>query len=37
MNVNINHSVQLTSKLDKNNNIICESGINSIERYKLFN
>ncbi len=31
MNVNINHSVQLISKLDKNINIICESGISSVE------
>ena len=31
MNVNINHSVKLISKLDKTTNIICESGISSIK------
>ena len=34
MNVNINHSVKLISRLDKNNNIICESGISSIKDIK---
>ena len=31
MEVNINHSVKLKNKLDKSKNIICESGISSIE------
>ena len=31
MKVNIDHSVQLTSKLDEKKNIICESGINSMK------
>ena len=31
MEVNINHSVKLKNKLDKSINIICESGISSIE------
>ena len=31
MNVNINHSVHLISKLEKKINIICESGISSVE------
>ncbi len=31
MDVNINHSVKLMNKLDKKINIICESGISSVE------
>ena len=37
MNVNINHSVQLKKKLNKDINIICESGIISVEDIRLFN
>ena len=31
MSVDINHSIQLMNQLEKNKNIICESGISSIE------
>ena len=34
MEVNINHSVKLKNKLDKSINIVCESGISSIEDIK---
>ena len=39
MNVNINHSVQQVSKLKKDRNIVCESGISSLEdlRYLIDN
>ena len=39
MNVNINHSVQQISKLEKDWNIVCESGISSLEdlRYLIDN
>ena len=39
MNVSINHGVQQISKVEKNRNIICESGISSLEdlRYLIDN